>query len=82
MEVSEVKDRLNDALNATKAAVEEGIVPRAQGVASRRMEESSARCTKKYVKKIMCVHVASLYMYIYLYVYIYMYTCVHLFVDL
>lgn len=27
VEVSEVKDRLNDALNATKAAVEEGIVP-------------------------------------------------------
>ncbi|KAF4658131.1 60 kDa heat shock protein, mitochondrial [Perkinsus olseni] len=27
LEVSEVKDRLNDALNATKAAVEEGIVP-------------------------------------------------------
>merc|ERR1719453_1475589 len=27
VEVEEVKDRLNDALNATKAAVEEGIVP-------------------------------------------------------
>merc|ERR1712176_623988 len=27
VEVAEVKDRLNDALNATKAAVEEGIVP-------------------------------------------------------
>merc|ERR1719291_528774 len=27
VEVSEVKDRLNDALNATKAALEEGIVP-------------------------------------------------------
>ena len=27
VEVSEVKDRLNDALNATKAAVEEGIIP-------------------------------------------------------
>jgi len=27
VEVQEVKDRLNDALNATKAAVEEGIVP-------------------------------------------------------
>jgi len=27
VEVSEVKDRLNDALNATRAAVEEGIVP-------------------------------------------------------
>merc|ERR1719334_1794740 len=27
VEVSEVKDRLNDALCATKAAVEEGIVP-------------------------------------------------------
>merc|ERR1719149_238991 len=27
VEVNEVKDRLNDALNATKAAVEEGIVP-------------------------------------------------------
>lgn len=26
-EVSEKKDRVNDALNATKAAVEEGIVP-------------------------------------------------------
>merc|ERR1712200_251054 len=27
VEVQEVKDRLNDALNATRAAVEEGIVP-------------------------------------------------------
>lgn len=27
MEVNEKKDRINDALNATKAAVEEGIVP-------------------------------------------------------
>merc|ERR1719210_3240775 len=27
VEVNEVKDRLNDALNATKAALEEGIVP-------------------------------------------------------
>merc|ERR1711957_891193 len=27
VEVSEIKDRLNDALNATRAAVEEGIVP-------------------------------------------------------
>merc|ERR550537_1132439 len=27
VEVAEVKDRLNDALNATRAAVEEGIVP-------------------------------------------------------
>merc|ERR1719181_1848582 len=27
VEVQEVKDRLNDALNATKAALEEGIVP-------------------------------------------------------
>lgn len=27
MEVNEVKDRLNDALNATQAALEEGIVP-------------------------------------------------------
>jgi chaperonin GroEL len=27
VEVGEVKDRLNDALNATKAALEEGIVP-------------------------------------------------------
>merc|ERR1719218_473736 len=27
VEVGEVKDRLNDALNATRAAVEEGIVP-------------------------------------------------------
>jgi len=27
VEVSEVKDRLNDALNATRAALEEGIVP-------------------------------------------------------
>merc|ERR1719161_58057 len=27
IEVNEVKDRLNDALNATKAALEEGIVP-------------------------------------------------------
>jgi len=27
VEVSEVKDRLNDAMNATKAAIEEGIVP-------------------------------------------------------
>lgn len=27
MEVSEKKDRVNDALNATRAAVEEGIVP-------------------------------------------------------
>merc|ERR1712050_539199 len=27
VEVDEVKDRLNDALNATKAALEEGIVP-------------------------------------------------------
>lgn len=27
VEVSEVKDRLNDALCATKAAVEEGVVP-------------------------------------------------------
>merc|ERR1719408_859339 len=27
VEVKEVKDRLNDALNATKAALEEGIVP-------------------------------------------------------
>ena len=27
MEVNEKKDRVNDALNATRAAVEEGIVP-------------------------------------------------------
>ena len=27
VEVSEKKDRVNDALNATRAAVEEGIVP-------------------------------------------------------
>ena len=27
LEVSEKKDRVNDALNATRAAVEEGIVP-------------------------------------------------------
>lgn len=27
MEVNEKKDRVTDALNATKAAVEEGIVP-------------------------------------------------------
>ena len=27
VEVNEKKDRINDALNATKAAVEEGIVP-------------------------------------------------------
>merc|ERR1719408_457597 len=27
VEVNEIKDRLNDALNATKAALEEGIVP-------------------------------------------------------
>lgn len=27
VEVNEKKDRVNDALNATKAAVEEGIVP-------------------------------------------------------
>merc|ERR1712083_82588 len=27
VEVQEIKDRLNDALNATRAAVEEGIVP-------------------------------------------------------
>merc|ERR1719326_842634 len=27
VEVAEIKDRLNDALNATRAAVEEGIVP-------------------------------------------------------
>jgi chaperonin GroEL (HSP60 family) len=27
VEVSEKKDRVRDALNATKAAVEEGIVP-------------------------------------------------------
>ena len=27
MEVGEKKDRVTDALNATKAAVEEGIVP-------------------------------------------------------
>merc|ERR1712228_908075 len=27
VEVNEVKDRLNDALNATRAALEEGIVP-------------------------------------------------------
>ena len=27
MEVNEKKDRINDALNATRAAVEEGIVP-------------------------------------------------------
>jgi chaperonin GroEL len=27
IEVNEVKDRITDALNATRAAVEEGIVP-------------------------------------------------------
>lgn len=27
VEVGEVKDRINDALNATRAAIEEGIVP-------------------------------------------------------
>lgn len=27
MEVNEKKDRVNDALNATRAAIEEGIVP-------------------------------------------------------
>ena len=32
VEVQEKKDRVTDALNATKAAVEEGIVPGAQGL--------------------------------------------------
>lgn len=32
LEVSEKKDRVTDALNATKAAVEEGIVPGEQTV--------------------------------------------------
>jgi len=42
VEVNEVKDRLNDALNATKAALEEGIVPGGGSAliyASRRLEE-------------------------------------------
>merc|ERR1719329_1008591 len=42
VEVGEVKDRLNDALNATKAALEEGIVPGGGSAliyASRRLEE-------------------------------------------
>ena len=34
VEVGEKKDRVTDALNATKAAVEEGIVPGAQHLSS------------------------------------------------
>jgi len=42
IEVNEVKDRLNDALNATKAALEEGIVPGGGSAlifASRKLED-------------------------------------------
>jgi len=42
VEVNEVKDRLNDALNATKAALEEGIVPGGGSAlifASRKLED-------------------------------------------
>ena len=47
MEVSEKKDRITDALNATKAAVEEGIVPgggTALVYASRSLEAVKDKC--------------------------------------
>merc|ERR1719232_1628922 len=48
VEVSEKKDRVVDALNATRAAVEEGIVPgggRALLFASTQLDNALARCT-------------------------------------
>merc|ERR1719232_1812287 len=48
VEVSEKKDRFIDALNATRAAVEEGIVPgggRALLFASTQLDNALARCT-------------------------------------
>jgi chaperonin GroEL len=47
VEVSEKKDRITDALNATKAAVEEGIVPgggTALVYASRSLEAVKDKC--------------------------------------
>ena len=47
VEVGEKKDRITDALNATKAAVEEGIVPgggTALVYASRTLEAVKAKC--------------------------------------
>lgn len=65
--MSEVKDRLNDALNATKAAVEEGIVPgggTALLKASKELEglklenfDQKVRCTFQSVSNIYFVFV-------------------------
>ena len=44
VEVKEKKDRVEDALNATRAAVEEGVVP-GGGVALLRARSQSANCT-------------------------------------
>lgn len=47
VEVGEKRDRIVDALNATKAAVEQGIVPGGGTAllwASRQLEEVKARC--------------------------------------
>jgi chaperonin GroEL len=45
VEVGEKKDRVTDALNATKAAVEEGIVPGAVTACFTIKHVSSIRCT-------------------------------------
>ena len=47
VEVNEKKDRITDALNATKAAVEEGIVPgggTALVYASRTLDSIKSKC--------------------------------------
>lgn len=52
VEVSEVKDRLNDALCATKAAVEEGIVPGGGSTLLFASQELDSIATENYDQKV------------------------------
>jgi len=70
VEVQEIKDRLNDALNATRAAVEEGIVPgggsallycssKLDGVACANMDQSVGRDIVKQALRMPIMTIAS-----------------------
>merc|ERR1740121_1726747 len=69
VEVNEVKDRLNDALNATKAALEEGIVPgggtallyatkKLEGLKVENFDQQVGVDTIKSALKMPCVQIA------------------------
>merc|ERR1719188_1440519 len=69
VEVNEVKDRLNDALNATKAALEEGIVPgggtallnatkKLEGLKVENFDQQVGVDTIKNALKMPCVQIA------------------------